>query len=127
MTVSVRAENADEVDDVKVLLEREIFNGIPDIFYFAQQRSLFGGFENNDSVTLDIFSNDLDALKQGAIAGMAAVRKHIPGAPVNPRPDPHLASPEIEFIPKDERLSEVGWSRGQLSQVVRTLERRMVK
>ena len=57
-------------------------------------------------------------MRSVALAGMRLLQEAIPGANVNPQPYPELSQPELRFVPKDERLRELGWTREDLTRVV---------
>ncbi len=120
-SVSVRATDPADLPELQRILYEEVLTGLPDVSAFVIQQSLFGGFNSSDSVEFNIHSADLSELKTVAIEAMDLIAAAIPGAPINPSPDPNIASPELEFIPNDRRLLEVGWRRTDLANVVRTL------
>jgi len=118
------AVNGAEGVDLEVLqstIQNNVISSIPDLFGFSMRRSLFGGFSDANSVSMEITSSDLDATKQIAMQGMQLVMAEIPGATANPQPDPFSDTTELRFIPNDVRLAEVGWSRQDLATVVMEL------
>ncbi len=119
--LALNAEPGEDLDELQNIVQGEIISGIPDMFGFSMRRSLFGGFSDTNSVRVEITSTDLDAVKNAAMVGMGAVMSQIPGSTANPEPDPFSESRELRFIPKDRRLSEVGWSRENLSAVLAEL------
>jgi multidrug efflux pump subunit AcrB len=99
-------------------VQTEITAGVPDMFGFTLRRSLFGGFEDTNSVEVRLMSTDLDALKPVVAQAMQMIPAALPGASAQPQPDPFAEANELRFSPNDVRLAEVGWTRQDLTQVV---------
>lgn len=99
-------------------VQTEITAGIPDTFGFTLRRSLFGGFEDSNSVEMRLTSTDLDALKPAVAKAMQIIPATLPGASAQPQPDPFAEANELRFSPNDTRLAEVGWTRRDLTQVI---------
>ncbi len=119
--LALNAQDGEDLDLLQQTVQSEIITGIPDMFGFSMRRSLFGGFSDTNSVRIEITSTDLEAAKMAAMAGMQTVMMSIPGATANPEPDPFSESRELRFTPNDRRLSEVGWTRADLSVVLAQL------
>ncbi|WP_262690633.1 efflux RND transporter permease subunit [Kordiimonas aestuarii] len=116
--LALNGEDGTDLNELQNVVQTEIISGIPDMFGFTMRRSLFGGFEDSNSVEMRIMSTDLDAVKNAAMSGMGIVMGSIPGATANPMPDPFAEATELRFEPNDERLAEVGWTRTDLTSVV---------
>ena len=102
-------------------VQTEIISGIPDLFGFTIRRSLFGGFEDTNSVEMRLSSTDLDALKPVVARAMQLIPETIPGASAQPQPDPFAEANELRFTPNDVRLAEAGWNREDLTRVIMQL------
>ena len=100
------------------IVQSEIIAGIPDMFGFTLRRSLFGGFEDTNSVEVRLSSTDLDALKPVVAKAMQLIPSTLPGASAQPQPDPFAEANELRFTPNDVRLAEVGWNREDLIRVI---------
>lgn len=116
--LALNGEDGTDLTELQNVAQMEIISGIPDMFGFTMRRSLFGGFDDSNSVEMRLMSPDLDAVKNAAMAGMGIVMGTIPGATANPMPDPFAEATELRFEPNDERLAEVGWTRDDLTMVV---------
>lgn len=116
--LALNAEDGTRIDELQNIVQTEIIAGIPDMFGFTLRRSLFGGFGDENSVELRISAPDLQVAKNAAMQGMGMVMSQIPGASANPQPDPFAETTELRFQPNDVRLAEVGWNRGDLTQVI---------
>ncbi len=115
------AINPAEGADLAVLqntVQSEITAGLPDTFGFTFRRSLFGGFEDTNSVEVRFTATDLDALKPVVGRAMQLVPQLLPGSSAQPQPDPFAEANELRFQPNDVRLAEVGWTRQDLTRVV---------
>jgi len=118
------AINGNEDTNLEILqatIQNNIIADIPDLFGFSMRRRLYGGFSDSNSVEMQITSADLQASKEIAMQGMQMVMEQIPGATANPQPDPFADSRELRFVPNDNRLAEVGWTRQDLAVVVMEL------
>lgn len=119
--LAVNGDEGADLQQLKTVIETEIMAGLPDVFGFTMQRSLFGGFNDANSVVMRITSNDLESLKGAAMMTMGKVMELIPGATANPQPDPSSESSELRFDPIDQRIQEVGWTRQDLAAVIMEL------
>ncbi len=110
-----------DLDAFQQLVQNEITAGVPDMFGFTLRRSLFGGFEDSNSVELRLTSTNLDALKPVVAQAMQLIPSTLPGASAQPQPDPFAEANELRFQPNDVRLAEVGWNREDLTRVIMKL------
>ncbi len=120
-SVGVRAKDQGRVKELEKIINDEILADFPDVFAFAQQGNLFGGFGGAGAVQLHVHSRDLDALRDLTRQTMGFISEALPGARAQPNPDPNVTSPELKIIPNDRRLAEVGYTRRDIAQVVRAL------
>jgi multidrug efflux pump subunit AcrB len=102
-------------------LNSEILAGFPDTMAFADQWGIFDRMGGGSNIELNIQSRDMDAMLAAARAGMELVSEHLPGAQARPIPGVDFAEPELRLIPNERRIAEAGWSRRQMSTVVRAL------
>lgn len=116
--LAINAEDKSRLTELQGIVDGEITAGIPDLRGGSFRRSLFGGFEAENSVELRIMSTDLDSARDATIQAAHIVGTQIPGTFSNPQPDPSAQSAELRFEPNDVRLAEVGWNRGDLTQVI---------
>ena len=98
--IGVRAQDQSQVKELERIVNEEILKGFPDVFAFAQQGNLFGGFGGAGSVQLNIHSRDLDALKDVTRQTMGFISQALPGSRAQPNPDPNVISPELKITPK---------------------------
>ncbi|MCF6336593.1 MAG: efflux RND transporter permease subunit [Gammaproteobacteria bacterium] len=118
--MGARTVDPDKSDELVPLINR-LIGSFPDTIAFAQRSSLFGGFGGGRTVDIDIQGSNIDALLDSAQAGFAAVMQTIPGRPPRPRPGLSLAEPELRLLPDERRISEAGWARSDVSQIIRAL------
>lgn len=115
-----RAEDPNKVDDLVGVLN-QVVSGFPDTIAFARKASLFSGFGANREIELNLQSRDIDTLIESASLAFTTIPEKLPGARVRPRPGLELAEPELQFIPRDNRLTEAGWNRATLGDLSRVL------
>ncbi|TNE62464.1 MAG: efflux RND transporter permease subunit [Alphaproteobacteria bacterium] len=120
-SLGVRAKDQGKVKELERLVKEEILTGFPDVFVFAQQGDLFGGFGGGGGVQLNIHSRDLDALREVTAQAMQLISEAVPGAQARPNPDPNVISPELKIRPNDRRLAEVGFTRADVARIVRAV------
>lgn len=118
--LGVRVKDVARADEMMGIMQREILADFPDVRAFAFRGSLFGGFGGNANVTLNIHATDLDGVKDAVQQTMGFISEALPGAQTQINPDPNVITPELKVVPNDRRLAEVGFTRGDISRIVRT-------
>ncbi len=116
--LAINPERGTDLDAFQNLVQTEIIANIPDTFGFTMRRSLFGGFEDSNSVEVRLMSSDLDGLRPAVAQAMLLIPQVMPGASAQPQPDPFAEANELRFTPNDVRLAEVGWNRVDLVNVI---------
>ncbi|MBL4661331.1 MAG: efflux RND transporter permease subunit [Alcanivoracaceae bacterium] len=117
----VQAENSDEVDELLGIVNSQILTNLPDTFGFARRASVFRGVGGARQINVDLQGGDFEKLLEVGKAAFAKIREIIPKAQVRPSPSLEYGEPELRLKPNDRALAEAGWSRGQLSGVIRSL------
>ncbi len=102
-------------------LNFEILAGFPDTMAFADSWGIFERLTSGAGIDLNIQSRDMDAMLAAAQMGMGSVFQNLPGAQARPIPGVDIAEPELRFIPDERRITEAGWTRQQMSTVMRAL------
>jgi hydrophobic/amphiphilic exporter-1 (mainly G- bacteria), HAE1 family len=118
--MGARTVDPDKSDELVPLINR-LIGSFPDTIAFARRSSLFSGFGGGRTVDIDIQGSNIESLLNAAQAGFAAVMETISGRPPRPRPGLDLAEPELRLIPDERRISEAGWNRAEMSQIIRAL------
>ena len=116
--LAINPAKGTDLEAFQNVVQSDIIAGVPDMFGFTLRRSLFGGFEDSNSVEMRLTSTDLDALKPVVAQVMQQIPVILPGASAQPQPDPFAEANELRFIPNDVRLAEVGWNREDLTRVI---------
>jgi len=114
-------EDSDDAGPFVDKLNFEILAGFPDTMAFADTYGTFDRLGGGGNIELNIQSRDMDAMLATARAGMQAVYEHLPGAQARPVPGVDFSEPELRFIPDERRVTEAGWTRQQMSTVMRAL------
>jgi multidrug efflux pump subunit AcrB len=120
-TIGARVLDQDRVLDLQQIMREEVLTGIPDVRGFAAQGNLFGGFGGGRDIAVHMQSVNESGLISAATEGQASLMEAFPGANVQAFPPPELAEPELRILPDDARISEAGWNRNQVSNVIRIL------
>jgi len=118
--IGARAVDPGDVDELLSLFNEEILRGFPDTFGGASRRSIFGG-RGSRRIDIDLQGADYEALLRAGQAGFDALQQVFPDAQIQPQPGLEMAEPELQLVPDDRRIAEVGWSRGDMATVVRAL------
>jgi len=116
--LAINPADGANLEQFQNIVQTEIIAGIPDTYGFTMRRSLFGGFEDSNSVEMRLVSTDLDGLKPAVAQAMQLIPATLPGASAQPQPDPFAEANELRFLPNDVRLAEVGWNREDLISVI---------
>jgi multidrug efflux pump subunit AcrB len=119
--VGAMMEDTADVNPFIDTLNFQILTGFPDTMAFADSFGIFDRLTGNTGIELNIQSRDMDAMLTAARFGMGAVAQALPGAQARPVPGIDFAEPEIRFIPDERRITEAGWTRQQMSTVMRAL------
>ena len=114
-------EDPDDVPEFIDILNFKVLSGFPDTMAFAQSMGVFERLTGNFGIEVNIQSRDMDAMHAAAGYGMGAVARYLPGAMARPNPGIDFSEPELRFIPDDRRIAESGWTRQQMSIVMRAL------
>ncbi|MCP4273133.1 MAG: efflux RND transporter permease subunit, partial [Gammaproteobacteria bacterium] len=117
----IRVNDQSRVKEMESIINDEIAKGLPDVDIFAQQGNLFGGFGGGRSIVVNMHSRDQAALMEVARNGQSLFAEAVPGMTARPFPNPEMAEPELRLSPNDRRLTEVGWDRNAVGQVIRSL------
>lgn len=119
--VGAMMDDAREVAQFVDKMNFEILTGFPDTMAFADSFGIFQRLTGNSGIELNIQSRDMDAMLDAARYGMGAVAQSLPGAQARPIPGVDFAEPELRFVPDERRITEAGWTRQQMSVVMRAL------
>jgi multidrug efflux pump subunit AcrB len=114
-------EDRNDVDPFIDKLNFDILAGFPDTMAFADLWGIFDRLTSGSGIEMNIQSRDMDAMLLAAKQGMGSVFEHLPGAQARPIPGVDIAEPELRFIPDERRITEAGWTRQQMSTVMRSL------
>lgn len=118
--LGIRAEDPERIDELLQVVNNEIIAGFPDTFGRAGRRPIFGG-RGGRRIEIDLQAGSFEDLLEAGRAGFARISEVMPEANVRPEPALELAEPELRLVPDDRRIAELGWTRGQVAQLVRAM------
>jgi multidrug efflux pump subunit AcrB len=121
MDMAVRVPNDEDFPKLEKIVRNEILKDLPDAQTFAQMGSLFGGFDAGGGVSINIQSNDPEAMRAAARKGMALLTEKFPEGVVNTNPSLDYDTPELRMRPDDRSIAEVGWTRADVGTVLQSL------
>ena len=116
----LRADRDEDVDRLTQVVNNDILAGFPDTFGRASRRAIFGG-RGSRQIDVDLQSANFEDLLGAGQIGFGLIRQALPGASVRPQPGLELAEPELRLVPDDRRISELGWTRGDVATLTRAL------
>lgn len=119
--MGVDVMDAGDVGPLVQKLNGEVLAGFPDTMAFADAFGVFDRLGGGGNIELNIQSRDMNAMLGAARMGLGLVSQHLPGARARPVPGVDFAEPELRFIPDERRIAEAGWTREQMSTVVRAM------
>jgi len=100
------------------IVRKEILKDLPDTQAFAAVGSLFGGFDAGGGIAINVQSTNAEAMRAAAKRGFELLTQKFPEASVNPQPSLDYDRPEFKITPNDRAISEAGWTRAELGDVV---------
>jgi multidrug efflux pump subunit AcrB len=118
LEVAVRTLDDGDFPKMLGIVRRDIFKDMPDTQAFAQMGNLFGGFDEGGGISIDIQSTDADAMRAAAKRGYDLLTQRFPTAVVNPQPSLDFDQPQLRITPDDRAISEAGWGRFEVGQLV---------
>ncbi|MEA1943420.1 MAG: efflux RND transporter permease subunit [Pseudomonadota bacterium] len=120
-TVGIRVQDQSRVGELERIVREDIITGIPDVFGFAQQGDLFGGFAQGGNIQVNIQSADAEARARATQVGLAMLRERYPGVNINANPPPQATQPRLTLVPDDRRIQEAGWARRNVAGMISML------
>jgi multidrug efflux pump subunit AcrB len=121
MDMAVRVPNDEDFPRLEKIVRGEIIKDLPDAQAFAQMGSLFGGFDAGGGVSINIQSNDADAMRAAARRGFQLLTEKFPEGVVNTNPSLDYDTPQLKLRPDDRSIAEVGWTRADVGTVTQAL------
>lgn len=120
--LGARAEKSDKehVDGVLQVVRNSIA-GFPDTFPIVGKASLFSGVGGSTEIDIHIQGNNIDSLLRAARTGFMKIPQVFEGKRARPTPGLQLAEPELQIIPKEDRLIEAGWNRSTMANITKVL------
>jgi multidrug efflux pump subunit AcrB len=119
MDMAVRVPNDRDFPQLEQIVRSQVIKDLPDAQAFAQMGSLFGGFSEGGGISINIQSNDAEAMRAAAKKGFELLAKRFPEGVVNSNPSLDYDQPQLKLSPDDRSIAEVGWNRpdiGNLAQ-----------
>ena len=120
-TIGVRVQDQSRVGELEQIIRDEIITGIPDVFGFAQQGDLFGGFAQGGNIQVNVQSADAEARGRAVQTGLSLLRQRFPGVNINANPPPQATQPRLTLVPDDRRIQEAGWARRNVAGMMAML------
>jgi multidrug efflux pump subunit AcrB len=118
LDMAVRVKDDAELKTMLEIVRKEIVKDLPDTQAFPAVGSLFGGFDEGGAITINVQSTDADAMRAAARKGVELMQKRFPDSIVNPNPSLDYDQPEIRITPDDRAISQAGWTRVQVGQLI---------
>ncbi|MEZ5473020.1 MAG: efflux RND transporter permease subunit [Marinicella sp.] len=113
--------NPEDTELFVELLSGDLLKGIPDTTAFPSRASLLGvGNNGGRSITINLQGSDISGLMQAARESMPILQQTLPGAMVRPMSGLSLSEPELQIIPNEHRISEVGLTSRALASAIRS-------
>ena len=111
----------EETEQFVEMLNGDMLKGIPDTQAFPSRASLLGvGNNGGRSITINLQGSDISGLMSAARDSMPILQQALPGAMVRPMSGLSLSEPELQIIPDEHRISEVGLTPRALASAIRS-------
>jgi multidrug efflux pump subunit AcrB len=121
MDMAVRVPNDEDFPALEKIVRSEIIKDLPDAQAFAQMGSLFGGFDAGGGISINIQSNDPEAMRNAARKGMDLLTQKFPEGVINTNPTLDYDQPQLRLHPDDRSIAEVGWTRADVGTLTQAL------
>lgn len=121
MDMGVRVPNDEDFPKLEKIVRGEILRDLPDAQAFAQMGSLFGGFDQGGGISINIQSDDANAMRIAAKRGFDLLTQHFPDGVVNTNPSLDFDQPQLRLQPDDRSIAEVGWTRADVGTILQSL------
>jgi multidrug efflux pump subunit AcrB len=121
MDFGVRVPNDSDFPELEQIVRRDVIKDLPDAQAFAQMGSLFGGFDEGGGVSINIQSNDANAMRAAAKKGQDLLTARFPEGVINTNPSLDFDQPQLKMMPDDRSIAEVGWTRPDVGNIVQAL------
>jgi multidrug efflux pump subunit AcrB len=120
LEMAVRTLDDGKLKGMVPVVRQEILKDLPDTTAFAAEGSLFGGFDEGGGISINIQSTDADAMRAAAKRGYDLLTRRFGStdAVINPQPALDFDQPQLRIRPDDRAISEAGWSRAEVGQIV---------
>ncbi|WP_440875515.1 efflux RND transporter permease subunit [Thalassotalea sp. PLHSN55] len=117
----VYAADPTRVEELMTQVRTKVLADLPDtqIFLFRGSMINVSGGGNGRTIDIDIQGADIEALMAVAQTGLDAINETMAGTTAFPRPSLSLSEPELNLIPKDQRITQAGLSRHEVADAVR--------
>jgi multidrug efflux pump subunit AcrB len=113
--------NPEDTELFVEMLSGDLLKGIPDTTAYPSRASLLGvGNNGGRSITVNLQGSDLSGLMQAARQSMPVIQQALPGAMVRPLSGLSLSEPELQIIPNEHRINEVGLTPRALASAIRS-------
>ncbi len=110
----------EETEQFVELLRGPLLQGIPDTSLYTTRASLLGvGNNGGRSITVNLQGPDVAALMQAAGQSIGLLQQALPGAVVRPLSSLSMSEPELQIIPDEHRITEVGLNPRDVANAVR--------
>jgi multidrug efflux pump subunit AcrB len=121
MDMAVRVPDDRDFPKLEKIVRSEVLKDLPDAQGFAQMGSLFGGFDEGGGISINIQSNDPNAMRLAAQRGYDLLTKRFPEGVVNTNPSLDNDQPQLRMHPDDRSIAEVGWTRTDVGTILQSL------
>lgn len=121
LEMAVRTQDDSDLPQMLKIVQNDILKDLPDTIAQAAVGSLFGGFDEGGGITINIQSTDPEAMRAAAHRGIELLKEKLPGSQAYPNPSLDYDQPELRILPNDRAITEVGWTRQDIGQIVPAL------
>jgi len=121
MDMAVRVPNDSDFPQLEKIVRDQVLKDLPDAQTFAQMGSLFGGFDAGGGISINIQSNDQEAMRVATKKGFDLLAKRFPDGVLFTNPSLDYDQPQLKLLPDDRSIAEVGWTRPDVGTIVQAL------
>jgi multidrug efflux pump subunit AcrB len=124
LEMAVRTVDDSKFPKMLSIVNDEILKDLPDTMSQAAVGSLFGGFDEGGGMSINIQSDDPEAMRAAAKRGYELMQKKFPqkDAVLFPQPSLDYDEPQLKILPDDRAISQAGWSRFEVGELVQAFD-----
>ncbi|NQZ82575.1 MAG: efflux RND transporter permease subunit [Colwellia sp.] len=117
----IYADDPTRVQELMDVMRTQVLADLPDtnVYFFRGSMIRLSGSGNGRTIDIDIKGSDIENLMSIAQVGIDEINENMKGTTAFPIPSLHLAEPELNLKPNDQRITQAGLTRRDVANAIR--------